>query len=240
MAQPLIGITPWPKKLPNQSPYTGVAEEYVRALQEAGAAAVIIPLIPIKFLDRILTTLDGVLLSGGGDIQPERYGGQNSPQVQGIDPLRDEVEFHITQYALANEVPLLGICRGLQVINVFLGGTLYEHLPDHLRSSLNHSTQSHLVRIVSQSSLHQILGCEQIAVNSSHHQGIAQLGKRLKPVAYAQDDLELIEAVEVEGHPYGLAVQWHPERMRDDPHMRSLFASFVAAASHYSSQKAHP
>jgi putative glutamine amidotransferase len=144
---------------------------------------------------------------------------------------------HLFQKIVEREIPLLGICRGLQVINVALGGELYEDIMDQRPGSLCHQSPddlprdhpAHSVRIESGSRLHGILGVDETLVNSLHHQGISQLGAGLKATAFAPDGI--IEAFELTGYPYGVAVQWHPEWMQAHPSMRTLFRSFVQSAN---------
>jgi putative glutamine amidotransferase len=157
--------------------------------------------------------------------------------VDNVDLDRDRVELHLLRKTVAAGQPFLGICRGLQVINVGLGGTLYEDILDQKPGSLHHSTSdelprnhlAHNVRVEPNSQLSKILADPEVQVNSSHHQGIRQLASDLIPTAYAPDGI--IEAFELPGARYALAVQWHPEWLQEHLPMQALFRSFVEACS---------
>ena len=218
-------------------PIFTLPEAYVDALQQAGAAPVMIPLgLPEEQLSGLLSRVDGVLFSGGGDVHPERYGSAPHPLVDFVDEDRDRVEVLLVNHALQQSLPILGICRGLQLINVALGGTLYEDLGDQLPGSIHHDYSeehkrdylAHPVRLEPGSLLAEVLGCSSIQVNSLHHQGIRQLAAGLRTSASAPDGV--VEGVELPGYPFGLAVQWHPEWLLAYPPMRRLFNAFVDAA----------
>jgi putative glutamine amidotransferase len=153
-----------------------------------------------------------------------------------LDPERDTLEIPLLRFVVAQEKPFLGICRGLQVTNVALGGTLYTHIEDQYPGALKHDwypdiprdTLAHPVRVEEGSRMAEILGEPLLQVNSLHHQGIKDLAPTLKAAAYAPDGM--IEAVEMPGHRFGLAVQWHPEWLTDQEPMRKLFRAFVQAA----------
>ncbi len=149
-----------------------------------------------------------------------------------IDHARDKIETHLVQSVVESGKPFLGICRGIQVINVAMGGSLYEHLPDQLSVEVNHDNHhlprnflAHYVSIEPDSQLSQIFASNQAQVNSLHHQGIRKLAQELIPTAYAPDGL--IETIEIPEHPFGLAVQWHPEDLQEYETMRKLFQVFV-------------
>lgn len=205
----------------------------------AGAVPVSIPLgLPNETLLHLLSRLDGVLFSGGGDIDPARYGSAHHPQVNYVDNDRDRVEVSLVDQALERGLPILGICRGLQVINVALGGTLYEDLGEQLPGSIQHNNfkgrprdhLAHTVEVEPGSALSTVMGSTSEQVNSLHHQGIRQLAGSLHPSAWAPDGV--IEAVELPAYPFLLAVQWHPEWLQAYPPMRALFKAFIDAASH--------
>jgi len=244
MITPLIGLTTFRQIDPYGQPQLAIKEAYVRSLSAAGAAPLFIPLgLTEAALDRILSGLDGVLFTGGGDIHPEHYGSQMHPLVDEIDLDRDRVEIHLVKRVIENGMPFLGICRGLQMINVTLGGTLYEDILDQRPGSLRHQYYpdwprdylAHDVRIETNSRLHKIVGHGEAPVNSLHHQGIRQLAPSVRPTAYAPDGV--IEAIELSSHPYGLAVQWHPEWLPAHPSMQAIFRDFVAAASDWSERQ---
>ena len=157
--------------------------------------------------------------------------------VKGIDQTRDDLDVRMARYAIEHEIPFLGICRGFQVVNITLGGTLYTHISDQLPGALAHRLYpgypedllSHSVRIEKDSLLAEIFDSQEVEVNSLHHQGIRELSRQLKATAWAPDGL--VEAYEKPGHPFGLCVQWHPEILVKIPHFLDLFKAFVKAAS---------
>ena len=235
---PVIGITA-SFNPPNQGPFGEimVGESYIQAVLRAGGVPVIIPVgLPEEDLSSLITRLDGILLTGGGDIDPERFNGRAHPRVYGIDARRDALELRLAQMAAGEGVPFLGICRGIQVINVALGGTLFTDITDQAPQPLKHDQYpdiprdflAHSVALEPDSRLAQILGGVSFQVNSLHHQGLEQLAPSLRAVGYAPD--RLIEAVELPNHPFGLGVQWHPEWLQDDAPQRELFRAFVQAA----------
>jgi putative glutamine amidotransferase len=217
---------------------TALNEAYTRAVARAGALPVIIPLgLADETLQALLSRLDGVLFSGGGDVETGRYGGLDHPRVGGVDLDRDRVEVLLAEQVAGRGVPFLGICRGIQVINVALGGKLYSHIADQHAGALKHDYYpdfprdhpAHEVSITPGSRLAEILGVTQVTTNSLHHQGVQQPAPGMRVLAYAPDGI--VEAVEYQGHPFGLAVQWHPEGMPDSAPMQALFLAFAQAAS---------
>jgi putative glutamine amidotransferase len=237
MSRPLIGLTTSRGRNKNGLSQLTITEAYVQALTLAGALPVMLPLgAPDYDLEELLTRLDGLLLTGGGDVAPERYGSRAHPLVSEVDQDRDRVEIQLIQSALERELPVLGICRGLQVMNVTLGGSLYEDLQDQRPNTHNHqffpehprSYQAHLVTIENGSHLQLILSTQSAQVNSFHHQGIRRLARGTRATAFAPDGV--IEGLELEAYPFGLAVQWHPEWLPDQPEMRALFQAFIEAA----------
>jgi putative glutamine amidotransferase len=204
---------------------------YATAVADAGGVPVLLP--PVPGIIEVLGRLDGLLLSGGGDIDPARYGAARDARTDPANAARDDAEFALCAGALAAGLPMLGICRGMQVINVVLGGTLHQHLPD-LVGTDEHSPQvsaygSHLVTVAPASRLAEVLGRVQLTVPTHHHQSADVLGAGLVATAWTADGV--IEAAEfgpaADGAPFMLAVQWHPEA-GEDP---SLFAGLVTAAS---------
>ncbi len=236
MSSPLIGITTQ-RAATSGSPVVGSPETYIKAVQNAGGLPLLIPLdLTPPELDELFTHLDGILLHGGGDIDPALFHGPAHAEVYGIDPDRDRVELQLVHQAADSGKPFLGICRGIQVINVALGGTLYTHIHDQHPNALRHDCYpdfprdylAHPVRVLENSSLSKILGKSTIETNSLHHQGLDRPAPRLQPVAWAPDGI--IEGVELTGHRFGLGVQWHPENLQAYPEMRALFLALVAAA----------
>jgi len=176
--------------------------------------------------------LDGILFTGGYDIDPRQYGNQPHPRVEGVDEDRDRMEVYLVREVIRSPKPFLGICRGLQVINVAMGGSLYEHLPDQFHGGITHDNHhrvrgflAHSVSVKPNTRLSQIISSNQVLVNSLHHQGICRIAPELHPTAHAPDGL--IEAFEIPGHPFGLAVQWHPEELQEFEVMRILFQTFI-------------
>ena len=182
--------------------------------------------------------VDGVLLPGGGDIFPSFYNQESHPQSRLIDKERDQMEFRITQWAVAEDRPVFGICRGHQVFNVANGGTLIQDIPDQVKTELQHditpgmqrNTRLHTITVAEDSLLARVMEGTSFSVNSLHHQAIQDVAPNLTVSAHAPDGI--VEATEIPGHPFALTVQWHPEDMvGDDTAMQRLFQSFVAAAA---------
>lgn len=237
MLKPIIGITTSRTTIQGSIPQIGSSESYLQAVCTAGGLPVLIPfMLDNAELAFLFSHLDGLLIPGGPDIDPKLYQGTSHPEVYGVDPERDRAEILLVQKAVESKKPFLGICRGIQVINVALGGKLFSHIPDQLPGALRHAWYpdiprdylAHTVKIDTDSRLYKILGSETVETNSLHHQGISQAGRGLKPVAWAPDGL--IEAVELEEHPFGLGVQWHPENLQALPEMRTLFSAFIQAS----------
>ena len=234
---PLIGLTTNDEKNSSGNPIVTLGAHYIRAILQAGGMPVLIPnQLPEAAWQELYKRLDGLLLTGGGDIAIEIFDGEPHPEVGEADPERDALELPLLRADAEDGKPFLGICRGLQVVNVALGGTLYTHVPDQLPGGLKHAWHvgyprnylAHPVRVEEGSRLAQILDEPQLGVNSLHHQGIKDLAPGLKAVAFAPDGL--VEAVELPGHPFGLAVQWHPEWLVEHESARRLFKAFVDAA----------
>ena len=242
MTPPLIGITTYRTTNPSGNPILALGENYAQAIAQAGGIPILIPLgLSDTELAPMAARLDGILFSGGGDIDPDRYGMVSNPKVKSVDPDRDRVEIYLVRTAVSGGLPFLGICRGLQVINVALGGTLYTHIVDQHPQALKHDYYPdwprdhlpHSVRVDPASRLWAILGTADPDVNSLHHQGVRDLAPGLQASAYAPD--ELVEGFELPDHPFGLAVQWHPEWLTANAStqvpMRALFRAFVEAAT---------
>ena len=236
LLQPLIGITSGLTRNRSGNPVCQVNQAYVDAIQSAGGLPIVIPGVTnISTLESLLSRLDGVLFSGGADIDPVLFGGESHPRIYGISPERDALEMALVRHALSADKPILAICRGIQVLNVALGGTLYTHIQDQRAQSLKHDwfpdfprdKLAHGVRLSPGSILHQIYDAEEIRVNSLHHQGLAEVGEGLRVTGLAPDDL--VEGVEFEGTSFAVGVQWHPECLPDDAGSQALFKAFVQA-----------
>jgi len=238
MTSPLIGITTYRQINKNNFPINALAESYTQAISMVGGIPVLIPLgLPQNQLESMVYYLDGILFSGGGDIDPEIFKGEFHQKVEGVDPNRDRTEIKLFLDSIEKGIPFLGICRGIQTINVALGGTLYTHIPAQYPGEIHHpyiqgnprDYLAHLVDIHPNTLLVEILGQASIQVNSMHHQGIRDLAPDLIETAHAPDGL--IEAVELPNYPFGIAVQWHPECLTTHAPMKTLFNAFVKAAS---------
>lgn len=238
MSFPLIGVTAdyLPEEANNSARFV-VREKYIQAVLDAGGVPVMIPFgIPESAYQNILNRIDGFLFTGGADIDPARFGGLPHPRVYDVLQARDELEIRLVRLAYENGFPFLGICRGIQVINVALGGTLYTDITDQMPNALRHDNYpniprdylAHEVTVKEGSMLAGILGGEQFQVNSLHHQGIEKLSPELTAVACSPDNL--VEAVEVPWHNFALGVQWHPEWLQAHEPQRRLFRAFVEAA----------
>lgn len=234
--QPIIGITTNQSKNADDYPIVSLMQSYVKAIMQAGGAPVLIPsLLADNGWDALYSRLDGILFTGGGDISLDYFKGDPHPRIEGVDPLRDSVELNLIHSAASDGKPFLGICRGAQMMNVALGGTLYTHIPDQLPNALDHSYPGnmrtvlvHEVKIEEGTRIAEILGEPIVKVNSLHHQGLKDIAPGLRVTGHAPDGL--VEAVELPDHPFGIAVQWHPEWLTDQQSTRNLFRKFVEAA----------
>ncbi|WP_283137341.1 gamma-glutamyl-gamma-aminobutyrate hydrolase family protein [Rhizohabitans arisaemae] len=229
--RPVIGITAYIESARFtvwDTQATLLPHRYVDQVSRAGGQPVLLPPIgePAGLVDR----LDGLILAGGGDVDPARYGAEVHEQTDYIRRFRDESEFSLVEAALKAELPFLGICRGMQVLNVVRGGTLHQHLPEvvgHTDHSPEPGSYGRVpVRLAPGSLLARTFDDDaEVKPAHYHHQAIERLGEGLVPVGWAPD--ETIEAVEVEGQPFALGVQWHPE-VDDDGR---LFHAFIGAAA---------
>ncbi len=189
---------------------------YVKALQRAGAIALVLPPDPaaVSDPDLLLDLVDALLLAGGADIDPSSYGAEAHPETKGTWPERDAFELALTRRALERDMPVLGICRGMQLINVATGGTLDQHLPESIGDGRHRSVAgtfgTHQVRIAPGTLACSAAGTEGLLVMSHHHQGVAKLGEGLKVSGWSADD-DIVEAVELPDRSFALGVVWHPE-----------------------------
>ncbi|MGH7700013.1 MAG: gamma-glutamyl-gamma-aminobutyrate hydrolase family protein [Gemmatimonadales bacterium] len=229
--RPLIGITSH-GRVSDPRRY-GLGVTYVSAVRRAGGHAVILP--PDAEAAGLAERLEGLVLSGGGDIEASRYGETQHEEAYGVDPERDAFELALAREALARAVPVLAICRGLQIVNVALGGDLVQHLPDAGSERTAHRagsgrSTSHAVRVAPDSRLAAVLDATAFEVSSMHHQAPRRLGRGLRPVAWADD--ETVEALELDGHADLVAVQWHPEETaHEDERQQRLFRWLVERAA---------
>ena len=206
---------------------------YIDAVRRAGGRPVILPYPDDTSPQDALSAFDGLMLLGGADVDPARYGAERHPETYGLDPARDALEFDLVCAADRAALPTLAICRGAQVVNVAFGGTLHQHLPDGAFGA--HGTPGggapimHDVEVEPDSLLADAAGATRLAVSSHHHQGLARIGGGLRVTGRAPDGL--VEAVEAE-HGWLIAVQWHPEDTAStDPTQQGLFDAFVLQAA---------
>lgn len=237
--QPLIGITcaEWARE-DNGWVYNRIYQPIALGVARAGGLPVLIPTrLDEAQLRGIYDRLDGVLLPGGPDVDPAHYGEAHHPRLGLIDAHRDAIELPLARWAAADDLPLFGICRGHQAVNVALGGSLVQDIPSQLSTTIAHdqpddvprSRHAHPVQIDPGSRLAQVMGATTALVNSLHHQSVAQVAPGMCVTAYAPDGV--IEAMEVPDRHFLLTVQWHPEDMADhDEAMQRLFDAFVDAA----------
>jgi len=211
-------------------------QDYVTAVERAGGLPMILPpTAAVETFVETLSRLDGLLLTGGGDVSPILYGEKRTPEAKGLDQQRDACETAALRDARKRGLPVLGICRGIQIMAVAFGGTLYQDLPSEKEAFSGHWQQatrarhSHRVRVNRGSRLFRILEDACIPVNSRHHQGVKTVPAGFTVSASAEDGL--VEALEDSAHPFFLAVQWHPEGTFDgDAPSRKIFEAFIHAA----------
>ena len=228
--KPLIAITPNFK-----DGLVCVDASYVKAIENAGGTPFVLPITNEKEnILKLLKTCDGLLMTGGGDIDPKYYGEELHPNAEEPCPVRDEFDFFCFRTAFALKKPIFAICRGVQVVNVALGGTLYQDLPSELESSILHrQTQakfepSHSVSVMADSPLYALICKQEMVANSFHHQAIKRLADGLEVSAFASDGV--IEAVSSKGKRYLRGYQWHPERLCGiDEDNKKLFEEFIKA-----------
>jgi putative glutamine amidotransferase len=234
MAKVRIGVTTSPL-VHDDIAVEGVNRSYVDAVIRAGGIPVVLPVLAASDVDDLLRSVDGLLLSGGVDIDPSRYGAVRAPEVEVIDPARDEFELALARAAADLDIPILGVCRGMQLLNVAFGGTLIQHLPGSEAES-GHRERVRVAEIIHDidvqpgSLLSEVLGADRVGVNTLHHQAVAEIGIGLVPVAWSADD-GIVEAVERVGTSRMLGVQWHPELLGQLPGNAELFTWLVTACS---------
>lgn len=243
--RPVIGIAT--QTLPGvpgeRQPCWLMGRSYIEELRKVGAVPWVIPLIPhdADTLHEIFSRLDGVFITGGVDVDPCCYGEPKTPLCGATDPDRDAVEIALLKHALAGQLPVLAVCRGIQILNVACGGTLYQDVSTQVPAALKHDFfptperpsrkyLAHDITVKGGSRMRHILGDAVVPVNSMHHQAIKDLAPGLAATAFAPDGI--IEGVEGTGSQYLVAVQWHPEELTEtQPGMARLFTTFADAAS---------
>jgi putative glutamine amidotransferase len=252
MTRPLIGVTtsemrmprrthPLPEGDPPQSEMAlGIV--YARAVEAAGGLPVVLPPVEHEAIAPLVDRLAGVCLSGGPDLDPAAYECAPDPHLGPVEPDLDAFEFAVAKHADRLGIPVLGICRGCQALNVARGGTLHQHLPDVTDGSIAHRQResgretTHTVRIERDSRLADVVGGEQLDVNSFHHQAVDRLGRGLRAVAWAPDGV--IEGIESDGPALYLGVQWHVETLVDRARHAALFEALIDAAAGAGEQRA--
>lgn len=214
-----------------------MSQAYVNVLAEAGAAPFLIPQqLSVDVLRRLYDAADGVLLAGGRDVHPERYDSAPHPALGPTEQDRDEVELTFARWALGEGKPVLGVCRGMQLMNVAAGGTLIQDIASEVPASLTHDApegsprdnRAHWVRLDPESRLAGLIG-NTVHVNSFHHQAALRLAPSFHAVAWAPD--HVVEAMESRNGAFAVGVQWHPEAFPKDEASQRLFAGFVAACA---------
>lgn len=236
MPKPLIGITTRNGRDADGHPLTALQHSYINAIVQAGGMPVLIPsMLAEEDFTSLYSLLAGILFTGGGDVSLEYFNGSDHPRIGEVDKMRDTTEITLMRVAVNDGKPLLGICRGAQVMNVALGGTLYTHIHDQLKGALDHDYPGDLRRVIvhpvnvdESTRSAEIFGETLLNVNSLHHQGLKDIAPSLRVAGHAPDGL--VEVVEIPDHPYAVAVQWHPEWLTDQPAMQRLFKSFVDAS----------
>ncbi len=235
--KPLIGITTSHRSRSHQRMDSHLLGEYAKAVASTGGLPVLIPNeFSLTELPALLDRLDGVLLSGGGDINPALYSTRDDGWSKNRSELRDSLEKVLVAHAVKDDLPLLGICRGCQMLNAALGGTLYTDIASQFNTRIVHDQPDakdpgylvHDVEILPGTSLAGITGLTSLRVNSRHHQAIMELAPGLRVTARAKDGL--IEGVELPEKKFCIGVQWHPETLVKIEHHFSIFKAFIAAA----------
>ena len=237
--RPLIGIPCRPLiRAETGKPIYANNRAYVHAVESAGGLPVLIPMInDLNILTALLSRLDGILLSGGIDVHPSHYGEEVHPLTQEVDIELDEFEITLATWAIQQDIPVLGVCRGMQLINVVLGGTLYQDIDNQYPDSIAHSQRhlpithlAHHIIVEPGSRMEKILGAGEVWVNSHHHQAIKDPGKGVRITGRAPDGVP--ELLEVPDCRFVMAVQSHPEEIYSiEPAFKRLFSAFVQASS---------
>ncbi|MBU2644646.1 gamma-glutamyl-gamma-aminobutyrate hydrolase family protein [bacterium] len=227
LRKPVIGLTTYGKKETGAYHLPAV---YIDCVRRAGGVAVLVP-PDAEGAGSVYERLDGVVFTGGGDINPDRYEGAHHEQIYNIDDERDDGEFRIAEFILEKKIPTLAICRGIQVLNVFLGGTLHAHIPEVYGEIIRHRLLpkvacEHAVTIMPGTRLESILGQSELNVVSWHHQALRDVAGDMVITARSPDGV--IEGIEIDSHPWLVGVQWHPElSAKEDPLQQRLFNRLV-------------
>lgn len=232
--KPIIGVTPDVKP----TEYIGVRDQYMQSITLAGGIPVLLPLsAPAEDLDEIVSRLDGVLITGGADVDPALYGAEKSPACGEPRPERDRMEMALLKAIAKYRTPTLAICRGCQIVNVFYGGDLIQDIETELgvpntvhHQEADYRVVTHDIVVEPGSRLAAICGTEDLHVNSKHHQAVKTLAEGLRLGGRSKND-GIIESFDDPAHPFMLAVQWHPEMLSAErPEALALFKALVEAA----------
>lgn len=237
--RPKIGITSWHREDKDRlERWEAIRDTYTGAIRTAGGVPLILPITDHEpgLIADYLNAVDGLLFTGGEDVAPAYYGESQDERCQKPDRERDLFEIHLARAALSRRIPILGICRGLQLLNVAAGGTLYQDLQCrpgtkayHAAALADRQKLIHDVTILPGTRLHSIMGVAESRVTSTHHQFVKDLAPDFRVTAESQED-GIVEGVEAPDHPFLMAVQWHPERMyRDHAEHLALFRALIAA-----------
>ncbi len=227
---PLIGLTVYS----SEDRYQYYPRDYVSAVRLCGGIPVLLPPGESN-TEKLIDLLNGIILTGGGDINPVHYGGDLHSQIYWVNDDQDKSEMNIAKIALDQKKPVLATCRGMQVINTLLGGTLHAHLPDNYGNAVLHRLEENLavdhdVRLKKDSALAKLLGAVEFPVKSWHHQSIKELAKGFQAVGFAEDGV--IEAIESDAYPNLIAVQWHPEIANEKNGLqKKLFQNWINKCS---------
>jgi putative glutamine amidotransferase len=235
VTHPIVGITGYPRTVdvvPIRMTLHTASRFYVDAVTRAGGIPVILPVLDPDLAAGALRGIDALVLPGGGDVDPVAYGQEPGQHISGVDDARDAWELACARAAVERRMPLLAICRGTQVLNVALGGTLVQDVAEVTGErhgwAARYPEQVHVVTLAPECRLAHLLGTTEVGTNSLHHQAVDAPGRGVTAVGWAPDGT--IEAFEVEDHPEVTAVQWHPELMEDDEVQQRLFRDLVERA----------
>ncbi|MBM4037307.1 MAG: gamma-glutamyl-gamma-aminobutyrate hydrolase family protein [Planctomycetes bacterium] len=233
MSQPRIGLN-CDLTTASGTEIAKVNWNYIASVLDAGGLPLLLVPVEERGIGALLDGLDGLVLTGGRDYDPAAYGEPRHPATQLLDPRRNAFDLALARATVQRGLPILGICGGAQLLNIALGGTLIQHVPDAFGSAINHTWGGgdepfHDIEVAAHSRLAGIVGAGRLNVNSSHHQAVGRLGQGLRIVAHAPDGVP--EAIEGTGDTFLLGLQWHPERLRTRPDQIALFRALVARAS---------
>lgn len=234
--KPIIGITC--SKTEDNEQYV-LHRAHVKAIEQFGGMPIMLPYIVDESIEEISERIDGLYLTGGGDLDPVYFQEEPHRKLGEVDPERDRFELILTQQLLLKNKPIFAVCRGSQLLNVALGGKMHQHIYSELKSDLQHiqtapiDYPSHSVTISPNSKLFEMIETTYIRVNSNHHQANSTLGKHIIASAFAPDGV--IEAIESTEHSFVIGVQWHPERLLDssDEYARKMYTAFIAACTEH-------